>query len=73
MNRIAANPIVMRALRVAEEKLGRDELAERLSASDATLYAWRDGRAVMPHHRFLRLIDLLTALDPAWDENDPAL
>ena len=52
MNRIVANPVVVRALRVAEEKLGL-----------------RDGQAVMPQHRFLRLVDLLTALDPAWDDD----
>ena len=69
MNRIVANPVVVRALRVAEEKLGLEQLAERLRASDETLHAWRDGQAVMPQHRFLRLVDLLTALDPAWDDD----
>ena len=58
--------MAMRALEVAEEKVGLRELAERLSAPCATVHAWRDGEATMPQHRFLVLLDLLTALDPGW-------
>ena len=71
MHRITANPMATRALEIAERKFGLQQLGEWLSASGATLRAWRDGQAVMPQHRFLRLVDLLTALDPAWDEKDP--
>ncbi len=70
MNRIAANPMVMRALGLAEEKLGLQQLSQRLSTPGVTVQAWRDGHAVMPQHRFLRLVDLLTALDPDWAAED---
>lgn len=70
MDRIAANPMVMRALQVAEEKLGLQQLSQRLSAPSVTVHAWRDGHALMPQHRFLRLVDLLTTLDPGWAETD---
>ncbi len=62
--------MVMRALQIAEEKLGLQQLSLRLSAPGATLHAWRDGHATMPQHRFLRLIDLLSALDPAWYDSE---
>ncbi len=70
MNRITENPMVMRALQVAEQKLGLEQLSRRLSAPDATLRAWRDGQTTMPQHRFLLLVDLLTALDPSWYDGD---
>lgn len=70
MNRIAANPMVTRALQVAEQKLGLQQLSQRLSTPSGIVHAWRDGRAMMPQHRFLLLIDLLTALDPRWAEPD---
>ena len=70
MHRITANPMAARALEIAERKFGLQQLGEWLSASGATLQAWRDGEAVMPQHRFLRLMDLLTARAPGWDETD---
>jgi DNA-binding transcriptional regulator YiaG len=70
MNRLQANPLIARALEIAEKKLGVRDLAWRLHASEATLRAWTSGEATMPQHRFLRLVDVLTELDPSWQDWD---
>ena len=68
MNRIPASPLVTKALELAENRLGRDELVRRLGAPDSTIKAWRFGHATMPEYKFLRLVDILTDLDPNWQE-----
>jgi len=65
-----ANPLVKRALQVAEGRLGMEELAARLKAHSSTVIAWRDGHATMPERKFLLLVDVLTELDPSWTDWD---
>ena len=71
MNRVAPSPLVVRALEVAEKRLGLEELSRRLGAPEATLKAWRVGLTTMPQQDFMRLVDLLTELPVAWDEWNP--
>jgi hypothetical protein len=68
MKRIPASPLVTKALEIAEKRLGRDELVRRLGAPDSTIKAWRFGHATMPEYKFLRLVDILTDLDPNWQD-----
>jgi CheY-like chemotaxis protein len=49
-----------------EKRLGIEELCSRLGAAETTIRGWRFGHAQMPPDRFLRLVDLLAALDPDW-------
>ena len=46
------------------------ELVWRLQAAEETIRAWRDGHATMPQYKFLRLVDILTELDPSWRDWD---
>jgi len=66
MNRMPASPLVMRGLEIADKKLGMDELSRRLQAPATTIRAWQFGHATMPEYKFLRLVDILTELDPDW-------
>ena len=70
MKRLAGSPLIARALAVAEQRLGLDELCHRLAAPATVIHAWRDGHATMPEYKFLRLVDILTELDPSWTEWD---
>ena len=71
MQRLPVSPLVLRALEVAEKRLGMEELAQRLDASQSAITAWRFGHATMPEHKFLKLVDILTDLAIAWDEWNP--
>lgn len=64
MNRLPVNPLIMRALQLAEEELGLDELAHRLGVTPATIDDWRFGFATMPQDKFLELVDVLNRIDP---------
>ena len=70
MKRLPASPLIARSLEIAEKKLGSRELAARLGAAEDTVRAWRDGHATMPQYKFLRLVDILTELDPSWQDWD---
>jgi hypothetical protein len=70
MQRLAASPLVARALAVAEKHLGTEELCRRLVAPETMIRAWGIGHTTMPEHKFLRLVDILTELDPSWVEWD---
>lgn len=70
MERLPAPVLVMRALEIVEKKLGLKELAARLGMPPETVQAWRDGMATMPERKFLKLVDILTELDPTWREWD---
>jgi hypothetical protein len=70
MNRLAADPLVSRALAVAEKQLGTEELCRRLVAPETMIRAWGMGHTPMPEYQFLRLVDILTELDPTWVEWD---
>ena len=72
MNRMAGSPLISRALELAEKRLGMGQLCHRLIVSETMIHAWRSGQATMPEYKFLRLIDILTELDPAWTEWDQA-
>ena len=61
----------MRALDVAEKRLGMDELSRRLEAPDTMIRAWRFGHATIPEAEFLKLVDILTELAVSWDEWNP--
>ena len=72
MKRVDPSPLVARALDVAENYLGGEELCHRLLVPQVTLRAWRTGEAAMPEYKFLRLVDILTELHPDWtDWDDP--
>ena len=71
MKRLPASPLVSRALEVAEKRLGRSELAKRLSAPESTIHAWQNGHATMPEYKFLQLVDILNDLAVQWDEWNP--
>jgi hypothetical protein len=54
---------MQRLLRFAAERLGRDELAKRLQATEDDLLKWIEGGAVMPSRKALALADLIQHLD----------
>ena len=66
------SPLIVRALEVAERYLGTEELCRRLVVPEALIRDWQAGHATMPQYKFLRLVDLLTELDPSWTEWDQA-
>lgn len=70
MKRLAASPLIARALDIAEKRLGSEELCHRLAVPESAIRAWRLGHATMPQYKFLRLVDILTDLDPSWTEWD---
>ena len=43
----------------------------RLGSPATSIEAWRSGHATMPEYKFLQLVDLLTELDPSWNEWNP--
>ena len=71
MERISANPLVIRALEVAEKRIGMKALSERLGSPAGSIEAWRHGKATMPEDKFLALVDLLTEIAVDWDEWNP--
>ena len=64
------NTLVVRAIEVAEQRLGMEELARRLKTPDTTVRAWRDRHATMPERKFLLLVDVLAELDVTWTDWD---
>lgn len=68
MRSLNISPIVVRALDVAERHLGAAELCRRLNAPWNAIKLWRTGDLEMPEYMFLRLVDILTELDPSWSE-----
>jgi len=50
----------MRALQIAEKRVGMASLVNALRATEDTIRGWRDGLASMPQRKFLVLVDLLT-------------
>ena len=66
MKRLPVSPLVLRALEVSEKRLGLGALCARLGTTPTTIQAWRLGDAEMSDREFLKLVDLLTELDPAW-------
>jgi hypothetical protein len=54
---------MQRLLRFAADRLGRDELAIRLKATEEDLLKWIEGGAVMPSRQALALADLIAHLD----------
>jgi hypothetical protein len=64
MNRLPVSPLVMRALAVAEKRLGISELCYRLGAPEAAVRAWQTGAVEMPDKDFLQLIDIVIDLEP---------
>jgi DNA-binding transcriptional regulator YiaG len=71
MNRLPGNPLVARAIEIAERRLGIAELSRRLNVPDDTVRAWRFGQETMSTKKFLELVDILTELDPSWNEWNP--
>jgi hypothetical protein len=60
----------MKALEIAEKRLGLEELARRLKAHPETLRAWRYGHATIPERKFLLLVDVPNDVDPLWQDPD---
>jgi hypothetical protein len=54
----------MRALAVAEKRLGIEALCGRLGAPEATVRDWQSGMTEMPDKDFLRLVDIVTDIEP---------
>jgi hypothetical protein len=71
MNRLPTSPLITKGLEIAEKHLGLPELSRRLGVHETTVHAWRLGHATMPEHTFLRLVDILTELDPDWTAKAP--
>jgi hypothetical protein len=72
VNRLPNSPLVARALQVAEKHLGAQQLAQRLDIPETMIEAWRLGHAPIPEGKFLQLVDIITELDIAWSEWNPA-
>jgi len=70
MDRMPVSPLVTRVIEVAGDKIGLAEVALRINSPVMLIEAWRDGLATIPRDKFLRLIDVLTELDPSWAEWD---
>jgi len=68
MNRLPTSPLISRGLEIAEKRLGIDELTVRLNAPETSIRAWRLGHASMPEYKFLKLVDILTEIDPDWTD-----
>ena len=69
MNRVAVSPLITKGIEIAQGRLGVDELCERLDAPETLVRAWQLGHVAMPESKFLRLVDILTELDPKWTVN----
>lgn len=72
MNRLPSSPLIGRALDVAERHLGIEELCHRLVVPESTIRSWRFGYSTMPEYKFLRLVDILTEIEPRWIDWDEA-
>jgi len=70
VKRLAASPLIARALDIAEKRLGMEELCHRLAVPESAVRGWRLGHTAMPEYKFLRLVDILTELEPSWVEWD---
>jgi len=57
-------------MQVAMDKLGAEQLAQRINSPVSLLLAWRDGHATMPREKFMALVDLLLDLGIGWDDWD---
>jgi hypothetical protein len=55
-------PIVVRALQVAEMRLGTEAVADGLGVSAEQVTLWRMDREPMPHDEFLALASILADL-----------
>ena len=69
MNRMPVSPLVMKALELAENRLGIDELSRRLGAPETTIRDWRMGFASMPERKWFKLVDIVMDLQPGWDND----
>jgi hypothetical protein len=56
--------IVQRAIEFAQKRLGMEEFARQIGAPPTIIAAWRIGAVAVPDATFLRVIELVTALDP---------
>jgi hypothetical protein len=46
------------------------EVAKRLGVTPVLVDMWRSGHASVPRQEFLKLIDILVALKPGWEDWD---
>ena len=69
-DRLPDNPLVGRVLEVCVREIGIVEVALRLGVTPALVDLWRTGRAPMPQQEFKMLIDVLVAVNPAWEDWD---
>jgi len=61
----------MQGLELAEKRLGMDELCRRLGATRLSIEGWRSGETEMPDREFLRLVELISVLEPGWIFSKP--
>lgn len=66
MKRMPVMPLVERGLDIAERYLGPAELARRLGVSETAIAEWRRNQDNMPPAVFLKLVDVLVEIHPAW-------
>jgi hypothetical protein len=69
VNRGPVSPLIIKGIEIAQARLGMEELSKRLEASETLVRAWQLGHIAMPESKFLRLVDILTELDPKWTVN----
>jgi hypothetical protein len=54
----------MRAIALAEKRLGIEALCQRMGVPEATIRAWQSGAVEMPNKDFLRLFDIVIDIEP---------
>lgn len=64
------SPLVTRILELVIRELGNVGAASRLNATPVLVDMWLKGEAHMSEQTFLRLVDVLVEIDPAWEEWD---
>jgi hypothetical protein len=60
-------PLVSRVLEVCVRELGIMEVARQLGVTPVLVDLWQTGQTAMPKQSFLKLVELLVALNPGWD------
>ena len=63
--------LTRQAIAAAEKKIGMIELARRLKAPETTVRAWREGHGAMPQSKFALLIEVMAAVHPYWNPEQP--
>lgn len=68
--RLPETTLISRVVEVCVRHLGTVEVAKQLGVTPVLVDLWQTGRAPMPKQSFLKLIDVLIALNPGWSDSD---